>query len=200
MRSSRSSAISPSEESASRTDSARLSPIQSRLEFLETLKKGRTRYVAACADGSKKHALNKAHKIQSTMLFYRASRFTARHFRHYRATGHAGRKGGSAWTAALSRARGRGPRNTNETSVGSVRCFVEYDTLVCAADADFFHVHAIQTYSGPLKFLTVGFNRHWHFGHGFALLDHRGLVLQFQFVVAFLQFRPVNHDGLVERN
>src|SRR5580698_230683 len=143
MRSSRSSAISPSEESASRTDSARLSPIQSRLEFLETLKKGRTRYVAACAGGSKKQALNKAHKIRITISFYRASGFTARQ-------GLQEGKAAARGPPPYQEAGGSEPRNTNETSVGSVRCFVEHDTLVRAADADFFHVHAIQAYSGPL--------------------------------------------------
>src|ERR1700722_11956167 len=72
MRSSRSSAISPSEEIASRTDSARLSPIQSRLGFFETLKKGKTRYVAACAGASKKQRPARAHRKRSTNLFYRA--------------------------------------------------------------------------------------------------------------------------------
>ena len=80
------------------------------------------------------------------------------------------------------------------------RCFVEYDPHGCAAEADLFHLHATPAHRGSGILLTVILNCDRHFGHDLALLDDGGLVLQLQFVVACLQFRPINHDGFVERN
>src|SRR6202008_2701712 len=92
------------------------------------------------------------------------------------------------------------PQKRKEALVGRVGSFIEYDARVGATDANFFHPSAIQAYRGSLIFLTVVLNRHWRFSRGFALLDNRGLVLQFQLVVAWLELRPINHDGLIERN
>src|SRR5437868_13406385 len=72
-RSSRSSAIRPSDEIASCRVSAKLSPIQSRLEVLETLKNGKTRYVSAAAAPEKTQRHRATAKNCRTQPFYRAA-------------------------------------------------------------------------------------------------------------------------------
>ena len=67
-----------------------------------------------------------------------------------------------------------------EISVGSVRCFVEDDARVRAADTDLFHLVTVQAHSGSLKLLTVVvLNRHGRFSLGLALFDDRGGAIQF---------------------